>query len=247
MKTAAARPAPAFQPLYRQIKQLITERLESGEWRPGEPIPSEIELAQRFSVSQGTVRKAVAELAGENVLVRQQGRGTFVASHSHARAHLSFLHITPDRGGAERLEARLVDLKRVRADATSARELDLEPGAALIRLRRLLWINGRGPVLLEEVRLPAAAFEGLDARVAEAHRCMLYSMYEAAFGVKVVAADERLKAVPADADTASRLGVEPGSALLQIERVAYTYGGKPVELRRGFCNTRFHHYANALS
>lgn len=249
MKIAAAggAPAPAFQPLYRQIKQLITERLESGEWRPGESIPSEIELAQRFSVSQGTVRKAVAELAGENVLVRRQGRGTFVASHSHARAHLSFLHVTPDRGRAERLEARLVDLKRLRADAASAGLLGLEPGATLIRLRRLLWINGRGPVVLEEVRLPAAAFRGLDATVAEAHRCMLYSMYEAAFGVKVVAAQERLKAVAADADIALILGVGMGDALLQIERVAYTYGGKPVELRRGFCNTRFHHYANALS
>ena len=247
MKTAEALPAPAFQPLYRQIKQLLTERLESGEWRPGEPIPSEIELAQRFSVSQGTVRKAVAELAGENVLVRRQGRGTFVASHSHARAHLSFLHVTPDRGHPERLDARLVDIRRVRADAAAAGRLGLPAGAPLVRLRRLLWINGRGPVVLEEARVPEAVFQGLDARMALAHHCMLYSMYEAAFGVKVVAADERLKAVSADARTAAHLGVPAGSALLQIERVAYTYGSKPIELRRGFCNTRFHHYANALS
>ena len=68
----------------------------SGEWRPGEPIPSEIELASRFSVSQGTVRKAVSELAEERVLVRQQGSGTFVASHAEERNQFPFLRITPD-------------------------------------------------------------------------------------------------------------------------------------------------------
>ncbi|HXM81598.1 MAG TPA: GntR family transcriptional regulator, partial [Burkholderiales bacterium] len=72
---------PSFSPLYRQIKDLLLESLRSGEWRPGEAIPSEIELAARFRVSQGTVRKAVDELAAENLLVRRQGKGTFVATH----------------------------------------------------------------------------------------------------------------------------------------------------------------------
>ena len=79
MKAATAN-GPAYQPLYRQIKYLITESLVSGEWRPGQPIPSEIELAHRYSVSQGTVRKAVDEMAAENLLVRRQGKGTFVAT-----------------------------------------------------------------------------------------------------------------------------------------------------------------------
>ena len=73
----------------------------SGEWRPGEPIPSEIDLASRYSVSQGTVRKAVSELAEERVLVRQQGRGTFVASHAEERSQFPFLRVTPDRGRAQ--------------------------------------------------------------------------------------------------------------------------------------------------
>ena len=101
--------SPAFQPLYRQIKTLITQSLVSGEWRPGEPIPSEIELASRYSVSQGTVRKAVSELAEEKVLVRQQGKGTFVASYADERSQFPFLRITPDAGeseGAERAAAR---------------------------------------------------------------------------------------------------------------------------------------------
>src|SRR5204862_8254338 len=74
--------APAFSPLYQQIKALMTQRLQAGEWRPGEAIPSELELAARFKVSQGTVRKAIDELAAENLLVRRQGKGTFVATHA---------------------------------------------------------------------------------------------------------------------------------------------------------------------
>ena len=246
MKPAAPASTPAFQPLYRQIKALITDRLESGEWRPGESIPSEMELAQTFSVSQGTVRKAVSELADENVLIRRQGRGTFVASHAHVGTQLSFLRITPDDSAVEELGPSLLDLRRVRADAAAARLLGMSAGAALVRLRRTLSINGQR-VIYEEVRLPAEPFRGLDAAVVEAHRCLLYSMYESGFGLKVVHAEERLKAVIAEPDVAEILAVEPGSPLLLMERVAYTYGRKAVELRRGFCNTALHHYANAIS
>ena len=118
---ASPRNAPAFQPLYRQIKTLITQSLVSGEWRPGDLIPSEIELASRFSVSQGTVRKAIGELAGENLLVRQQGKGTFVASHSEERSQFPYLRITPDRGDLDSLAATLVDCRKVKLDAASAR------------------------------------------------------------------------------------------------------------------------------
>jgi GntR family transcriptional regulator len=238
--------SPSFQPLYRQIKARLTERLSAGEWRPGEPIPSEIELARRFRVSQGTVRKAVGELAGENVLVRRQGRGTFVASHAHSRAQMSFLRLMPDDGEVESLEAQLVDLRRVRADAASARQLALLPGASLVRLKRTLSING-DRVLFEEARIPADLFLGLDSDVVERHRCMLYSMYESVYHVKIVAAEERLRAVSADTETAAMLGVERGAPLLLMERVAYTYDRKAVELRRGVCNTLRHHYANEIT
>ena len=73
---------PSFSPLYQQIKSLILQSLHTGEWKPGEPIPSEIDLAARFRVSQGTVRKAIDELAAENLVVRRQGKGTFVATHA---------------------------------------------------------------------------------------------------------------------------------------------------------------------
>ena len=90
---------PAFSPLYRQIKGLITRGLQAGDWKPGEAIPSETELAARFGVSQGTVRKAIDELAAENLVVRRQGRGTFVATHHEERAQFRFLRLRRDGGG----------------------------------------------------------------------------------------------------------------------------------------------------
>src|SRR5919112_1620192 len=90
--------SPSFRPLYQQIKALITQSLQSGEWKPGELMPSEVELAARFKVSQGTVRKAIDELSAENLVVRRQGKGTFVATHHEARAQFRFLRLMPDAG-----------------------------------------------------------------------------------------------------------------------------------------------------
>jgi GntR family transcriptional regulator len=88
-----------FSPLYRQIRDRLVHSLQAGEWRPGEAIPSEIDLAARYGVSQGTVRKAIDALSAENLLVRRQGRGTFVASHQEARAQIRFLRLRTDDGG----------------------------------------------------------------------------------------------------------------------------------------------------
>src|SRR5690606_16672125 len=95
-RASAAESGPTFAPLYRQIRELLVRGLQSGEWRPGEAIPSEVELAARYRVSQGTVRKAIDELAAANLVVRRQGRGTFVASHREVRTQFRFLRLRPD-------------------------------------------------------------------------------------------------------------------------------------------------------
>ena len=237
--------APAFQPLYRQIKTLITQSLVSGEWRPGDLIPSEIELASRFSVSQGTVRKAIGELAGENVLVRQQGKGTFVASHSEERSLFPYLSITPDRSGLESLSASLVECRKLKLDAASAKGLGLAAGAGGFLIVRTLSISSE-KVIYEEIRLPATPFRGLSLETIERHHCMLYSMYESEFDVRILHVDEQIKAVAATGAALDHLSIKPGDPLLTIERVAYTYAEKSVELRRSMCNTREHHYRNKI-
>ena len=126
---------PAFSPLYQQIKGLILQSLQTGEWKPGEAIPSEMELSARFRVSQGTVRKAIDELAAENLVVRRQGKGTFVATHSEQHVQYRFLRLMPDSGDLDDegpAQRSILDCRRVRAAADVARALALRPGDAVI-------------------------------------------------------------------------------------------------------------------
>ena len=245
MKTIASLTAPAFQPLYRQIKTLITQSLVSGEWRPGDLIPSEIELASRFSVSQGTVRKAIGELADQNLLVRQQGKGTFVASHSEERSQFPYLRITPDRGSLDELAATLLDCRKVKLDAASGKKLGLAAGSGAFLITRLMSISAKRAIY-EEIRLPATRFKGLSAETIERHHCMMYSMYETEFDVRILHVEEQIKAFAAERTPAGHLGVAEGTPLLVIERVAYTYADKAVELRRSYCSTKEHHYRNRI-
>lgn len=245
MKTNANVTAPAFQPLYRQIKTLITQSLVTGEWRPGDLIPSEIELASRFSVSQGTVRKAIGELAHQNLLVRQQGKGTFVASHSEERSKFPYLRITPDRGPLDELTAKLLDCRKVKLDAASGKKLGLAAGASVFLITRVMSISAKKAVY-EEIRLPATRFKGLSTQTIERHHCMLYSMYETDFDIRILHVEEQIKAQGAERPAAGHLGVTEGTPLLVIERVAYTYADKAVELRRSYCSTREHHYRNRI-
>jgi len=243
---AMTNPSPSFQPLYLQIKALVEGGLERGEWRPGEAIPSEILLANRFGVSQGTVRKAINALAADNLVVRRQGKGTFVATHTEEKAsNFRFLRIRSADGSDEHPVSRLLEVRRAKAGADVARALDLKPGAPVLVLRRVLEYTGE-PVLLDEITLPATLFRGLTKAKLDAYRGSMYSFFETQFGVRMLRAQERLKAIPADRASAACLGVEPGYPLLAVERVTLTYGDRPVEYRRGLCVTRRHYYANEL-
>src|SRR6187397_2079836 len=122
--------APSFRPLYEQIKILLTQSLVAGEWKPAEAIPSEMDLASRFRVSQGTVRKAIDELAAENLVVRRQGKGTFVATHAEQHLRYRFLKLMPDSGdrnGEGPAQRTVLECRRVRAAAEVARALALRP------------------------------------------------------------------------------------------------------------------------
>jgi GntR family transcriptional regulator len=237
--------SPTFRPLYKQIKELLLDGLRGGEWRPGEAIPSEIELAARFRVSQGTVRKAIDELAAENLLVRRQGKGTFVATHGEPQVRFRFLRLAPDAGGPVAAERRLLEFRRARASAELARLLDLRAGDSMIVLTRLLLFSG-DPVVLEEVWLPAGLFRGLSAGAVTEHKGALYNLFETQYGTRMVRAEEKLKARSADPETANLLEVEPGHALLEVERLSFTYGDRPVEWRRGLYKTDRHFYRSEL-
>ena len=240
---------PAFSPLYQQIKALILQSLQAGQWKPGDLIPSEIELAGRFRVSQGTVRKAIDELAAEHLVVRRQGRGTFVATHAERQVQYRFLRLIPDDGdaaGQGPAQRSIIDCKRHRAPADVARTLGLRTGDSVLQVRRVLSFEGV-PTILEDLWLPGSAFKGLTAERLADHQGAMYALFETEFGVRMVRADEKLRAVAADESAATLLKVPVGMPLLSVERIAYTYQGAPMELRRGLYRTDTHHYRNSLS
>ena len=240
---------PAFSPLYQQIKGLILQSLQAGEWRPGELIPSEMELAARFKVSQGTVRKAIDELAADNLVMRRQGKGTFVATHSAQQVQYRFLKLHPDAGdlqGEGRAQRSILECKRVRAPAEIARLLALRSGDTVVQIRRVLAFSGT-PTILEDIWLPGHAFKGLTAEQMVTYQGPTYAMFETDFGVRMVRADEKLRAVLPDESQAQLLDVTTQTPLLSVERIAYTYNDIPMELRRGIYRTDTHHYRNALS
>lgn len=240
---------PAFSPLYQQIKGLILNSLRLGEWKPGEAIPSEMELAARFRVSQGTVRKAIDELAAEHLLLRRQGKGTFVATHAEQYVQFRFLKLVPDNGppGSEGAAQRdIVACRRSHASADVARALALRTGDAVLQVRRVLSFSGV-PTILEDIWLPAAPFKGLTAeRLANYHGPM-YALFETEFNMRMVRAEERIRADPASDGRDLLLKVASGTPLLSVERIAYTYEDVPMELRRGYYRTDTHHYHNTLS
>jgi GntR family transcriptional regulator len=243
---AGAASSPTFSPLYQQIKALLTQSLQSGEWKPGELIPSEVELAARFKVSQGTVRKAIDELAAENLVVRRQGKGTFVSTHHEERAHFRFLRLMPDEGVPLHPDSRILEVKRIRAPAEVARLLELKAGDAVVYIRRLMAFAGT-PTILEELWLPGQLFKGLTAERLVEYKGPMYGLFESEFGTRMIRASEKLRAIAADAGTAGLLQLPVGTPLLCADRVSYTYGDKAVELRRGMYSTAMHHYLSELA
>ncbi|HSM20881.1 MAG TPA: GntR family transcriptional regulator [Rubrivivax sp.] len=235
--------------MYQQIKALLTMSLQDGEWKPGEVIPSETELAARFRVSQGTVRKAIDELAAENLLVRRQGKGTFVATHAEAGTQYRFLRLAPDEGPSGDMQRRFLDCRRMRAPAEIARALALEAGEAAVQVRRLLLAGPSAdaqPVVLDDIWLPATLFEGLTAERLSQYRGPRYALFETEFGVRMIRAEEKIRALAAGPEEAAALGLRPGAPLLLVDRLSFTYGDRPVEWRRGLYNTAAHHYRNEL-
>ena len=240
---------PAFSPLYQQIKVLILQSLQSGEWKPSAAIPSEMDLAVRFKVSQGTVRKAIDELASENLLVRRQGKGTFVATHAEHQVQYRFLRLFPDNGdlqGEGPAQRQIIDCRRIRASMDISRALAIRQGEAVLQVRRVLSFASV-PTILEDLWLPGAPFKGLTAERLRAYQGPMYALFETEFGVRMVRAEEKIRAMLPDVEQCALLHTSAKTPLLSVERIAFTYNDTPMELRRGLYLTDTHYYRNVLN
>jgi GntR family transcriptional regulator len=232
---------PLSMPLWKEAKRRMMAALAQGEWRPGHAIPSERRLSERYGISIGTVRKAIDELVAENILIRQQGRGTYVASHNRDRMLFYFFHVVPESGTKSYPDVRLLSWGRGKAERAPAEALGIAPGDPVLRMRNVLSLAG-APIIVDDITLSAARFPGLTERQFRDRPSTIYNLYQDAFGISVVRTSERLRATLADAETARLLALSAGAPLLQIRRVAFTYNDDPVEYRVSLVNTARHEY-----
>jgi GntR family transcriptional regulator len=241
-QTASTR-AFGFKPLYVQVKDSLVRRLIDGSWQPGQLIPSEFDLARELGVSQGTVRKALDTMTAENLLVRRQGRGTFVAEPEESRILFQFFRLAPDRGERSFPDSRQVKGSKGRASRKEAALLGMAQGDDVWRIERIRTF-GEEPLLVETITLPASRFPGFD-RIGQIPN-NVYRLYSQRWGITIGGASEKLKAIAASAADAAALGCSRGAPLLEITRTAYDLENALTELRVSRCLTDRAHYRSEL-
>ena len=234
-----------MQPLYEEVKKKITTSLIEGKWSPGDLIPSEIELAISYNVSQGTIRKAIDELSAESILIRRQGKGTYVATHNEENTQLRFLRLTSNLGLKEKLNNKIISFEKEKATNKFAKILNMSSASTIFSLTRLLTFNEK-PLILDVIKIPAQSFRGLTEQMVIESKGAMYRMYETNFGVRMLRADEKIKAITANLENASLLNIKEHCPLLSVERISYTYENKPLEWRLGLCVTDNHYYRSEL-
>ncbi len=239
-------PDGAGMALFRVVKRSLLESIEAGIHPPGSTLPSEPALAAAFGVSVGTLRKAVDELVAQGLLVRRQGRGTFVATHATDRSLFQYFRIERRDGQRDAPVVEVLGFRRAAADEASARALAVEPGGPVLQIEQRLALQER-PVAYERLVLPFALFKGMTEKRLRERAGTLYAWYQSEFGVTVVRAAERAAAVLADREVRQALGLAAGAAVLQLRRPALSFGDRVVEARDSFVDTAQHDYVNALS
>lgn len=233
-------------PLYRVVKRSLLVGIESGRYAAGKPLPSEAALAESFGVSIGTLRRGVDELVAEHILVRRQGRGTFVALHSADRFLFQFFHVERGDGFRESPQVELVSFERIRVEEEAAHALRLKAGEPALQIDNRLLLQGRA-VIHDRLTLPALLFKGLTEKRFRDRTSTIYHLYQTEFGITVTHAQERARAVGADRLATRMLGLAPGAPVMQVRRTALTFGDKPVEYRVSTINTAQHEYVRSLS
>ena len=231
-----------FRPLYQQIRDVLVQRIADGRLQPGEMLPSEMQLASELGVSQGTVRKALDAMTADRLLVRRQGRGTFVAEHDETRILFQFFKLVPDDGARSFPDSEVLSVVSAVAEPAERARLALEEGATVVRIRRLRRLAGV-PVIVEDVVVPEAMVAGL-AEMEPPNN--LYGLYAGRFGVTIGRAQERLKAVALTAEDAALLGVATGTPALEIDRLAIALDDRRAEWRLSRCLTEHVHYLSDL-
>ena len=228
-------------PLYFAVKQSLLAALARGEWVRGQAIPPENQLAEKFGVSIGTLRKAVDELVSEHILLRHQGRGTFVATHESDQHFFKFFRVQRRDGFKSYPVTQLLKFRKHKATRAAMERLQLPKDASVFHFFNLLSLNG-DLVMVDEIQVPEMLFSALTEQSLRDRSSTLYNFYQNNFGVNIVDTRERLSVCAADAAVADWLQVPEMTALLMIDRIAYTYQERPAEWRVTRINTEKYEY-----
>jgi len=231
-----------YQPLYAQVKNLLVQRIGSGAWKPGEMLPSEFQLAAEYKVSQGTVRKALLTLEADRLIVRRQGKGTYVARHSRQETLFHFFRMVGLDGQRRNPTSVVLTQRTQRATKEQASCLSLEPGAMLHAILRVRSFESR-PAIFERIYVPVKLMPDLTVEIGVEMTDEMYVIYQERYDTTIARATERLAAVRATAEEARHLNLDAGAPLLEILRVAHDVYGQPVELRISRCDTTSTRYA----
>lgn len=217
-------------PLYQRLRDEMLAKISSGDWRPGEPIPTEAELTKTYGIAIGTVRKAVDTLVNDGLLQRSQGRGTFVRRPDFNASLFRFFRQVDGAGTQQIPTSRILSRSLEQPSKTVSEALKLASNERVIRLQRLRVIDERN-TLCEDIWLPASRFGALLELDPATYGNLLYPFYEQQCGQLIACARETLSVESADAHTAITLGVEAGKPVVVIERIALSYDNTPLEYR----------------
>jgi GntR family transcriptional regulator len=217
-------------PRYHQLKEILRERIRSGEWKPGELIPSERELSEMYHLSRMTTRQAITELVNEGVFYREQGRGTFVTLNKITQQLIRLTGFTEDISARGQHPGTKVLSAQMRpADELVADRLRIAVGTPIFALQRLRLADGE-PLAIESSNL---SFKGCERLLDEdLEQQSLYRVLQSKFNLPLMEADQELEARLAGTDEAALLKIAPGSAVLATVRVTYIDRNQPVEFAK---------------
>jgi len=218
--------------------------LTDNEWRLGERIPTEPELASAYGVAISTVRAAVAELESLGVLSRRQGKGTFVVIPSRHTDLNRFFRISAVDGSKSSPHSELLSFRRQKADAKTSAALQLDAKTAshsVYVLKNVTRLSGT-PVAVSEFAIPQKLFPKMTKQMFLNSALAPFGLYQKLYGISIIRTVERLFAVTPGAMAVEHLSVPKGMPVLEVHRVAYTFGDVPVELRRTQVLTTNHCY-----
>ncbi|HEX5958941.1 MAG TPA: GntR family transcriptional regulator [Hyphomicrobiaceae bacterium] len=229
----------AREPLYVQVCLLITRQIAGGVWKPNAALPNEIELSRELGVSSGTIRKALERLEADRLVVRRQGRGTFVVDQTGPEMVSRFDRIR--RGDGEPIGWKAELLQRDRAAPTSHEQktLQVAPTETVARKRRLLSVSGRG-FAVEDATLAIGHLPGLDSTCVDDDWCLTRLAQQHA--VHISRATEEVRLAPATPEIAALLSVAPGATLVRLDRIISSAGELPLEWRSAVCHLQDEYY-----